>query len=164
MWMQDKRKNEGFSIVELMTVVVIIAFLAMMAFNTYKSATAKARQSEAKVNLKQIGDLMDAWQYEKGAYPAAAKLGTIGAGANNCQPADLKNELGYRPKDCDELRYRYNITARAAGTFTVTAFNDPDDTNYGYIYPGCNIEDQWTNNQKGQIRADAAKNVLTKCE
>lgn len=154
----------GFSVIEMMVVVVILSLLAIMGFNTYKSMVAKARQAEAKGNLKQIGDLMDAWQYEHGSYPVASKLGTIGAGSSNCTATKLKNELGYRPKDCGELRYRYRQTARNAGTFTVEAFNDPDGTGYDYIYPGCNEEDQWTNNEKGKIKADTAKNVLKKCD
>ena len=100
MWMQSEKKDQGFSVVEMMTVVTIIGVLSVMAFSAYRSTTAKARQAEAKVNLKQIGDLMDVWQYEKGKYED--KLGVIGAGAGNCSSAKIKNELGYRPKDCGE--------------------------------------------------------------
>ena len=163
MWLQGKGEAKGFSVVEMIVVVVIISLLAMMAFNTYKSTVAKARQAEAKANLKQIGDLMDTWQYEHGKYED--KLGVVGApSATNCTSAKLKNELGYRPKDCHELRYKYDITATGSSTFTAQAYNDPATSGYEHIWPGCTIKDEWSNNQKGQIKAHATNNVLTKCE
>lgn len=162
MWLQSRGREQGFSVVEMMTVVTIIGVLSVMAFSAYRSTTAKARQSEAKVNLKQIGDLMDVWHYEKGKYED--KLGVVGAGAGNCSSTKLKNELGYRPKDCDELRYKYDVTTIGTGTFTTEAENDPDDTNYGYVWPGCNTNDLWRANQKGKIwQPTDTKNVLKQC-
>ena len=159
MWMQGRK--EGFSVVEMMVVVAIIGALSVMAFSAYRSTTAKARQAEAKVNLKQIGDLMDVRQYEKGKYED--KLGVVGAGGN-CSSNALKNELGYRPKDCTKLRYKYDITSIGVGTFTSEAENDPDAPNYGYIWPGCTTNDLWRGNEKGKIwQPTDAKNVLKQC-
>ena len=77
-------------------------------------------------------------------------------------PGDSKNELGYRPKDCEELRYKYDVTAAASGTFTADAENTPSTG--GHIWPGCATGDLWRGNQKGKIwQPTDAKNVIKQC-
>ncbi|RME15975.1 MAG: prepilin-type N-terminal cleavage/methylation domain-containing protein, partial [Bdellovibrio sp.] len=46
-----KKRRGGFSLVELMVVVAIIALLAAIAVPQYQKFQAKAKQSEAKTNL-----------------------------------------------------------------------------------------------------------------
>ena len=49
-----KSNNKGFTLVELMIVVAIIGILAAIAIPNFLKYQAKAKQSEAKVNLKGI--------------------------------------------------------------------------------------------------------------
>jgi prepilin-type N-terminal cleavage/methylation domain-containing protein len=48
------RKNQGFTLIELMIVVVIIGILAALAMPRFMSVSTKTKQSEAKLILKQI--------------------------------------------------------------------------------------------------------------
>ncbi len=48
------RNDKGFTLIELMIVVVIIGILAAMAIPRFMQATTKTKQSEAKLILKQI--------------------------------------------------------------------------------------------------------------
>ena len=48
------RRQAGFTLIELMIVVVIIGILAALAIPRFMSATTKQKQSEAKLILKQI--------------------------------------------------------------------------------------------------------------
>jgi len=46
--------HKGFTLIELMIVVVIIGILAALAIPRFSQATVKTRQSEAKLLLKQV--------------------------------------------------------------------------------------------------------------
>ena len=48
------RKNEGFTLIELMIVVAIIAILAAIAIPNFLSFVSKTRRSEVKANLEAI--------------------------------------------------------------------------------------------------------------
>ena len=51
----NRSKNEnGFTLIELMIVVVIIGILAAMAIPRFMEASTKAKQSEVKLIMKQI--------------------------------------------------------------------------------------------------------------
>ena len=53
--MMTKRSNKkGFTLIELMIVVVIIGILAALAIPRFMRATTQTKQSEAKLILKQI--------------------------------------------------------------------------------------------------------------
>jgi type IV pilus assembly protein PilA len=71
------RKQEGFTLIELMIVVAIIGILAAIAIPNFLTYQLKSRQSEAKVNLNAIKTSQIAFQAEKGCY-----LGIPGAGGN----------------------------------------------------------------------------------
>ncbi|PWB62697.1 MAG: hypothetical protein C3F14_09525, partial [Deltaproteobacteria bacterium] len=62
------RKNKGFTLVELMLVVTIIAILAALAIPSYMSFTAKSRRTEVKYNLEAIYKTEIAWYGENKAF------------------------------------------------------------------------------------------------
>lgn len=63
-----KRNQEGFSLIELMIVVVIIGLLATMAVPQYRNFQMKAKQSEAKANLGGLYTGMQTFFAEYNAY------------------------------------------------------------------------------------------------
>jgi prepilin-type N-terminal cleavage/methylation domain-containing protein len=62
------KENKGFTLIELMVVVAIIAILAGLAIPTYLNFMAKSRQSEVKTNLEGIYRAEISWYGEKSSY------------------------------------------------------------------------------------------------
>jgi len=60
--------RSGFTLIELMIVVVIIGILAALAIPRFMQATVKSRQSEAKGILKQVYTMERTFRQETGAY------------------------------------------------------------------------------------------------
>ncbi len=62
------RKQEGFTLIELMIVVAIIGILAAIAIPNFLQYQLKSRQSEAKTNLQAIRTSNISFQAERGCY------------------------------------------------------------------------------------------------
>jgi len=60
--------SRGFSLIELMIVVAIIAFLAMVSVPTFTRFLAKAKRAEAYMNLSSIYAAQKAFWAENGKY------------------------------------------------------------------------------------------------
>jgi len=106
--------RKGFTLIELMIVVVIIGILAALAIPRFMQATTKSKQSEAKGILKQIYTMERTYRQENGAYLAcavAADFNTLGVEL----PATAV--------------YSYTVAVAGAGfTATATAELDGDAT------------------------------------
>jgi prepilin-type N-terminal cleavage/methylation domain-containing protein len=74
--MRNLRNRKGFTLIELMIVVVIIGILAAIAIPKFNNASARAKEKEADGILKQIYTLQNTYFAEHGAF--ATSLGTPG--------------------------------------------------------------------------------------
>ena len=109
---ESHKHEKAFTLIELMIVVVIIGILAAMAIPRFMRTTAKAKQTEAKLILKQIYTMERTYRQEKNAYyPGDGS--TIVA-----QPGDVIAPLGVEIMPA--VYYSYSITGNAAG-FTAVA-------------------------------------------
>jgi len=70
------KKEEGFSLTELLVVLVIIGILVLLALPRLMPIVNKAKATEAKLNLKQVYMLEKAFKFEYDRY--SNRLGEIG--------------------------------------------------------------------------------------
>jgi prepilin-type N-terminal cleavage/methylation domain-containing protein len=68
MMLRMKSRFAGFTLVELMVVVIIVGILAAVAVPLYLGQTRRARLSEAMAGLGAIRSAENVYQTEKGAY------------------------------------------------------------------------------------------------
>jgi type II secretion system protein G len=68
--MQSQRSEAGFTLVELMVVVAIIALLASIIIPNYVHARAQTAVSESEANIKQIATSLELYYGDNQAYPA----------------------------------------------------------------------------------------------
>jgi prepilin-type N-terminal cleavage/methylation domain-containing protein len=69
-----KKRNQGFTIVELLIVIVVIGILALLVITTYSGIQAKARNSKRASDVATIQTQLEAFFQNKGYYPSLGDM------------------------------------------------------------------------------------------
>ncbi len=101
------RDEEGFSLTEILVVIVIIGILILLAMPKFTSVISRAKTTEAKVMLKHLFTLQKAYYYENDRY--SKSLSEIGF-----EQAKLITEGG-------EARYKVEIVQANESSFLARA-------------------------------------------
>jgi type IV pilus assembly protein PilA len=123
------RADDGFTLVELLVVILIIGILATVGIATFLNQRGKAQDAEAKSAVATAAKAMEIWSSEHGSYAGATPAGLIKVevslgGANALTVASTARS------------YTVTVDSRGqGGTFSIARADDGtvvrDCTNHG---------------------------------
>jgi type II secretion system protein G len=64
-----KNLQSGFTLIEILVVMVIIGIIATIGFGSFQSSQTKGRDASRKSDLDQIGKALETYYNDKGQYP-----------------------------------------------------------------------------------------------
>lgn len=78
--LQSYKRQEGFTIVELLIVIVVIGILAALVITTFTGIQQRARNTERETDIKAIHGQVEAYFAQNGSYPTLANLNDQSSG------------------------------------------------------------------------------------
>src|SRR5262245_22701632 len=82
----SRNPHNGFTLVEIMIVVVIIGLLAAIAIPTFNRVKIKSQAARMANDFRQFEAAFNRFSMENGSLPAAAAAGTMPAGMTGVLP------------------------------------------------------------------------------
>jgi general secretion pathway protein G len=143
-----RKKNSGFTIIELLIVIIVIGILATLVIVTYNGIQQKARNTKRNTDINAIQGQVEAYFAQNGKYPTLANVNDSTWRSTNMKGLDpnaLKDPNGSTqalvatttansyvyavlPSDCnnagtDCTGYTLTATLEGGGTYSKSALN-----------------------------------------
>ena len=93
-----RQRQTGFTIVELLIVIVVIGILAAITIVAYNGIQARANDARRDSDIKQLKTALAIYKSDTGLYPDACGSGT-GCNVSNLASALVPGYLGKIPQD-----------------------------------------------------------------
>ena len=100
--------SKGFTIVELLIVIVIIAILAVIIIISFNGITKKAEYTSIAVTVKQYAKAFDMYRIENGINPISSGTGTVGFCVGEGYPNLDADPEGDCINDADYALFTFN--------------------------------------------------------
>jgi type II secretion system protein G len=116
MW--AKQKESGFTIVELLIVIVVIGILAAITIVAFNGVQAKAKDAERISEVKTLQKAIEMYAVENGTYPSIGS-DNAGYGANLLATYLVPKYIGSIPLDPSGSQYQYVRGAPASMNYGI---------------------------------------------
>ena len=121
------KKSKGFSLVELLVVITIIAILSVVAYTAIGGQTIKARDSKRQQDMSTIQSAMELYFVEFSRYPGSLENGEATLAAGWKIPKKYLSEIPTDPGGDD---YIYALSGTTAYQIASTLEDDGDPVNF----------------------------------
>jgi type IV pilus assembly protein PilE len=105
---RDPRQH-GYTLIELMIVVVVIGVLAIVAFPSFMDQVRASRRSEAIATLSLIQQAQERWRANCPCYAASLTAAPNGGSPTGCPATDCANTAGLG-LTLSNPRYNFSLT------------------------------------------------------
>lgn len=140
--------NGGFTLIEILVVVLIIGILAAVALPQYQKAVEKARATEAALTISTLEKAIDRWLLENGT-PSSEPVFTGDKSNSSIDYADLDIDLScsYLAEDeCYMKQYIYSAKCENSQTCSIRATPNHKAEYYVMVALRNNATNTWTRN------------------
>lgn len=117
--------ERGFTLIELMIVVAIVAILTMIAYPSYSEYLAKGRRADAQTVLMQGAQYLERIYTERGSYKKASS----GSAATALADTGFPSALTSSPVGNTNSYYTISISNWTDSAFTLTATRTGSQSN-----------------------------------
>ena len=116
------RTNKGFTIIELLIVIVIIGILVAITAISYTGITNSANTTKSQANARSVKQVVTACYSKDGTYPTVEAVNTSSCGSGMTLPSGVTvtssnpaenqrtTEIKYTPTDGKVYYYDYSTT------------------------------------------------------
>ena len=133
----SKKMSKGFTLLEMLVVVLIIGILAGIALPQYNRAVEKTRLAEALLNASSLQKAINSYILTKG-YPATGTIQFLGSDPDETLDIDITQGLNCEDDDvfCFNKDFYYaancDTTNCYIAIFRIKDNSHPDDDNFLY--------------------------------
>jgi prepilin-type N-terminal cleavage/methylation domain-containing protein len=122
-----KKRNKGFTIVELLIVIVVIGILALLVITTYSGIQAKARNAKRQTDIQSLQTQIEAFFSQNGYYPSRTDMNTASWRATNMKSLDT-NALVDPSSSCIPATTACLVSAPVAKSYSYAVFQSDGAT------------------------------------
>ena len=112
--MKTERRSAGFTMIEIMVVVAIIAVLTTIGIISYSSTQKKARDGKRKADLEQVRSALVLYRTDNGVYTTTLTWTTMAPITSYISGSSISD-----PKPLPHVQYTY--TSATGATFSLCA-------------------------------------------